>query len=75
MTTDTVKISGIKYEVVVGKTAEQVDSEGLHNVARIMRTNSVKRQLVLKRPAGAKFYFANEFEGKHGISYSKPFSL
>ena len=75
MNTEIVTIEYLKYEVMVSMTADEADEKGLHNIARMMRSNKISRQLHIRRPNGKKFYFSNEFTLTHGITYSKPFSI
>jgi hypothetical protein len=72
---NTVKIENVTYQIVKEENADQMDARNLHNIARMMRENKIEAQLLLQRPNGKKFYFSNKFSTKHGITYSRPFSL
>ena len=56
----TVKINHINYTVKMRKTADDMDADGHHNVANMMRTNGIAAQLYLQRGNGTRMYCTNE---------------
>ena len=49
-------IKGVKYNVVMSKTAEEVEAAGHKNLAREMRRYSIARSLHLQKPKGNVVY-------------------
>jgi hypothetical protein len=62
--TSTIVLDGITYEIVMAKTADSADADGLHNMARVMREKRQLRHLYMKRPRGNRIYFAIEYAGR-----------
>ena len=65
MTNETLKIDGITYNVVRVVTPESAESDGLVNLAQMMREHGKTRQLFLQRPKGKVHYFVNEFKNPY----------
>ena len=73
--TEQITIEGIKYNVVKSRTAEDMDNEGLRNIAASMSKNHCVRQILMQRPNGKKFYEVNEFSRGFQIVYSKVLTI
>lgn len=57
---EVVTIGGVAYVVEMAKSPADLEAEGLKNVANLMREDGVARQLVLRRPKGARRFVSRE---------------
>lgn len=75
-TQEKITVKGTIYLVVNSFTPKQMEEKGMLNVANMMRTNRVARQLFLQRPEGEKIYHCNEYSLSAGIiDYSTPYAI
>jgi len=56
-----ITIDNIEYQIISAKTPDQLESDGLINMARVMRENNVTRDLTLVRPKGKKMFQCVEY--------------
>jgi len=61
MNQEQVIISGITYKVIRKRDADQMETTGHSNTAKVMRRNGIACDLVLQRPKGKKFYMAVQY--------------
>lgn len=65
MTTETLRIEGITYEVVRAMTPETAAAQGYANISAAMIQNGHTRDLYLRRPKGRVHYFVVEYINRY----------
>ena len=66
------RINRIVYEIMQTTTVQDADSDGLNNVAQLMRENNHVAMLLIRRPRGRVTFFV--YVDAYGF-YSKPIRL
>jgi len=54
-------IKGVRYDVIMSRTADETEARGHKNVAREMRRYQITRSLHLKRPGGTVVYHVYQY--------------
>lgn len=54
-------INKIEYQIISSKTPDQIEADGMVNLAREMRKGNVKRDLALVRPKSKKMFQCMEY--------------